>query len=84
MKIMGKLKVVDPNEYKRLIWWFGSRVHPIRFQRFIKEPTTSDPYIKKYITEYKRTMRFGIIIWIILAIIVLCITGLGIILNYTM
>jgi hypothetical protein len=84
MKIIEKLKVVDPNEYNRLIWWFGSRAHPLRFQKFIKEPTTSDSDIKKYIDEYKRTTRFAIIIWIILAAIVLGITALGIILNYIM
>lgn len=84
MQIMNKLKAVDPNEYERLIWWFGSRAHPLRFPKFIKEHTASDSDIKKYINEYKRTTRFAIIIWIIFAIIVLGITGIGIILNYTM
>ena len=83
MKIIKKLKVVDPNEYERLIWWFGSRAHPLRFRKFIKETTTSDPYIKKYIAEYKRTMRFAIITWAISVIILISIVGLGIILNYT-
>ena len=84
MQIMNKLKAVDPNEYERLIWWFGSRAHPIRFQKFIKGHTTSDSEIKKYINEYKRTKRFAFIIWAIGAIIVLSITALGLILNYTM
>ena len=84
MQIMSKLKVDDPNEYDRLIWWFIKRAHPLRFQKFIKENTASDSDIKKYISDYKRTKRFAIIIWIIFAIIVLGITALGIILNYTM
>lgn len=82
MKILKKLKVVDPNEWNRLIWLFG-RAHPFRFRKFIKEPTTSDPYIKKYIAEYKRTSRFATITWAIFAIILISAIGLGMILNYT-
>ena len=84
MQIMNKLKVVDPNEYERLIWWFSSRAHPLRFRKFIKEHTTSDSEIIKYIFQYKRTARFAIIIWIIFAIIVFGITALGLIMNYTL
>ena len=60
-KIIKRLKVVDPDEWKRMTWLFGIMIHPIRFQKFLKEPAKSDPDIKKYIVEFKRALRF---VWI--------------------
>ena len=68
MKIMKKLKIVDPDEWKHLNWWFGTRAHPFRFRRYIKNSTISDPDIKKHIKEYRQTMRFAFITWAIFAI----------------
>jgi hypothetical protein len=70
-KIVKKLKVVDPDEWKRITWLFGIMINPFRFQKFLKEPTTSDPYIKECIIECKRALRFA---WIMFFVFIFIIT----------
>lgn len=83
MKIMRRLKIIDPDEWQRLIWWFGARAHPFRFRKFIKEGKTSDNDLQNHIKQYQKTFRYALIIWAISAIILLSFTVLGIFLNYT-
>ena len=68
---MKKMKIVDPDEWKHFIWWFGTRAYPFRFRRYIKNSITSDPDIKKYVNEYRQTKRFAFITWTIFAIILI-------------
>ncbi len=73
-KIMKKLKDVDPDEWKRITWLFGIMINPYRFQQFLKEPATSDPYIKECIVEYKRALRF---IWITFFIFIIVLIAIS-------
>ena len=83
MKIMRRLKTVDPDEWQRLIGWFGTRARPFRFRKFIKNGKTSDNDLQNQIRQYQKTFRYALIILAISTITVLSFTVWGILLNYT-
>ena len=80
MKIMKKLKIIEPQTYRSLLW-FSSRANPYKFIKFIKENKLSDAELNNLISGYKRIRHFGFIAWSILAAITLIIIICGIMFN---
>ena len=68
-KILERLKIVDNDKWKDLIWLFDKRAHPIRFRQYVKGADTSDLILKKQIIKYRSTSRLTFILWTILAAI---------------
>ena len=74
---MKRIKTIDLNIWQDLIWW-GSRAHPFKFPKFIKENKIFDEKIKLLIDSYKKTKKFAFISWAILAVIAVAVTIFGI------
>ena len=66
-KILERLKIVDNDKWKDLIWLFDKRAHPKRFRQYIKASDTSDQILKEHIFKYRSTFRITLISWAVLA-----------------